>query len=89
MLQFPLTTSEQSKPADGGLFETLVFKSLNDAATKERAVHQIVAEGAESGDMNMTEAVLAMKEADAAMRMILQVRMKLVDAWNELKNMQV
>ena len=84
-----MASQSTTQPADEGLFEKLIFDALNDAAASENKVHQIIADGAETGEMNMTQAVLAMKEADTTMRLMLQIRMKLVDAWNELRNMQV
>lgn len=86
---FPGTTPEQTPPTDGGLFETLALQSLNEAAALERGVHTQIASGVETGDMAMSESVIAMRKADLAMRLMLQVQRKLVDAWNELRNMQV
>lgn len=55
----------------------------------ESNVHSMIAGGVEKQDLAMSESIIAMRKADLAMRLMLQVQRKLVDAWNELRNMQV
>jgi flagellar hook-basal body complex protein FliE len=51
----------------------------------DQAVEQLVT----GGDVNPAEVLTAVQKADLAFRMMIQVRNKMVQAYNEIQNMRV
>ena len=47
-----------------------------------------IADGPHGSDLTMTEAVVSARRPDIAVWLMLQMQGKIVDAWNELRNMQ-
>jgi flagellar hook-basal body complex protein FliE len=77
------TLSPAQTQSDAGVFQKLVSGSLQQAGGLNTESHTL-----SGADLVMTESVVAMRQADIAMRLMLQLQGKLVDAWNELRNMQ-
>lgn len=89
VLLSPTQSVGKAAPSDGGTFQGLILNALKDAGDKENNAQGVIARGIENNEPALTESVLAMREADLAMRLMLQVQLKLVNAWNELRNMQL
>jgi flagellar hook-basal body complex protein FliE len=69
------------------------FSSLLSAAVRRGSTMQVEADFAvmqalAGGDVTQVEVLSAVKKADLAMRMMLQVRNKLLDAYNEMQQIR-
>jgi flagellar hook-basal body complex protein FliE len=79
-----------SAPAgDGQSFKDFLVQSIQDVNSMQAAADKAVEKLAVGGDVNPAEVLTAVQKADIAFQMMVQVRNKLVDAFNEIKNLQV
>lgn len=85
---------EQPMPATTPGVETSSFKDLLVESLREvngmqqdaeRAVDQLVT----GGEVNMAEVMTAVQKADMSFRLMLQMRNKLVQAYNEIKDIRI
>lgn len=70
-------------------FQSVLFKALEDVNRIDGQAQASVAQGLTSTQGLQTETYVQMMQADLAFRTMLQIRNKLLDAYNELKQMQV
>lgn len=78
------------KPADGTTsFETLMWQALQGVNDADRNAQTQIAAGLTDGDLAKAEIFTSVKKAEIALRTMLQVRNKLLDAYNELKNLRM
>jgi flagellar hook-basal body complex protein FliE len=75
--------------ADAPLFGELLLKSLNQANGLEQSAQAAVERSFADDDITQIEAMTAMKKADLAMRLMIQIRNKIMDAYTEIKQMQM
>ena len=78
-----------SNEAGGPSFEKLMLNSIGEVAGLEHTAQTAIGENLAGSDVTLAESVIAMREAELATRLMLQVQRKIVDAWKELKNMQM
>ncbi len=79
-----------SVPAgDAPLFGNLLLKSLNQVNGLEQSAHAAVEKGFTGDDVTQVEALTSMKKADLALRLMIQIRNKIVEAYTEIKQMQM
>lgn len=86
----PAATSErssigQAQTAFGEIFNRLVTQSGEEQQVADQAVQQIHA----GDNKSLHEAMLAMEKADISLRYTVQVRNKVIDAYQEIMRMQV
>ena len=81
----PNPTSEASSLS----FEKLLVNSMGEVAGLEHTAQTAIGDNLSGNDVTLAESVIAMREAELATRLMLQVQRKIVDAWKELKNMQM
>lgn len=88
---FPVRTLLPNTTADAGgtSFQKLMLNSMSEVAGLEQAAQTSIGDNLAGGDMTLVESIVAVREAELASRLMLQVQRKLVDAWKELKNMQM
>jgi flagellar hook-basal body complex protein FliE len=85
---------EQSQKAaavepDGKSFKSLLVESINDVNALQQDADRAV-EGLFTGeDVNPAEVLTAVQKADLAFRMMMQIRNKLVAAYDEVKNIRI
>ena len=75
--------------ANGLSFEKLLSGSLEQVNELDRASQSAIAGALTGEDLTQAEVFTAVKKADLAFRTMLQIRNKLVEAYNELKNMRM
>lgn len=63
--------------------------SLNDVNKSQNAAYEAAETFASGGDINVHEVMLASQKANLTMQMALQMRNKLVNAYNELYNVRI
>jgi flagellar hook-basal body complex protein FliE len=94
-IPLPLPPSTLASPAAGGgapqgaSFQDLLLDSLREVngmqQDAERAVEQLVT----GGEANMAEVMTTVQKADMSFRLMLQMRNKLVQAYEEIKDVRI
>jgi flagellar hook-basal body complex protein FliE len=78
-----------AEPADGKSFKSVLIDSINDVNSLQQEANRAV-EGLFTGeDVNPAEVLTAVQKADLAFRMMMQVRNKIVAAYDEVKNIRI
>jgi flagellar hook-basal body complex protein FliE len=81
--------SGSAQPADAPLFSDLLSKSLNQVSSLEQSAQAAVERSFAGDDVTQVEALTSMKKADLALRLMIQIRNKIMDAYTEIKQMQM
>jgi flagellar hook-basal body complex protein FliE len=83
-------TLENSAPAAGsGSFKDLLLESVRQVNAMQQDANQAVENLMTGGDVNPAEVLTAVQKADLAFRMTMQIRNKLLQAYDEVKNIRV
>jgi flagellar hook-basal body complex protein FliE len=83
-------TSIQGKPApkvSGENFETVLKDAVNKVNTVQNEAEKAIQELAGGGDIS--SAVIAMEKADLSFQVMIEVRNKLISAYEEIMRLQV
>jgi flagellar hook-basal body complex protein FliE len=84
-----LARPQSAEPSPKGDFESHLKGALGDVdelqKTAEQAIHRMVGEG--KGDLQ--ETMIALEKADVSFRLMMQIRNKVLDAYQEIMRMQV
>lgn len=78
-------------PAEAGTtpaFSELLKQAVGRGATLQAEADQTVMHALAGGDITQVEVLSSVKKADLALRMMLQVRNKLLDAYNEMQQIR-
>lgn len=75
--------------AGGPTFRDYLLKSIDEVNSMQAAADQAVEQLAVGGDVNPAEVLTAVQKADIAFRMMLQVRNKLVQAFEEVQAIRI
>ena len=75
------------EPAAG--FQDLLVRALEETSSLEQRAQASVLESLTGGDVTQVEALAAMKKADLALRLMLQVRNKIVEAYQQIQQMRL
>jgi len=70
-------------------FKDLLLKSLNEVNDMQQNANKAVNELITGGDANMAEVFTAVQKADISFRMMMQIRNKLVQAYQEVKDIRI
>ncbi len=73
----------------GPSFKDFLVKSIQDVNSMQADADKAVEKLATGGDVNPAEVLTAVQKADIAFQMMIQVRNKLVDAFTEIKGIQI
>jgi flagellar hook-basal body complex protein FliE len=84
----PASTGATAKSAEQQ-FQNLLVDSLKQTASAEQTAQSAVEHSLAGGDTTQVEVFSAVKKADLALRMMMQVRNKLLEAYDEVKQMQM
>lgn len=76
-------------PADGGGFGKVLEKLADGVTAQQRQADALTLKAAAGEPVELHEAVLAMEQAGLSMHLALQVRNRLVEAYQEVMRMQV
>jgi flagellar hook-basal body complex protein FliE len=79
----------QGTGGPGPSFKDFLVQSIQDVNSMQTAADKAVEKLATGGDVNPAEVLTAVQKADIAFQMMIQVRNKLVDAFTEIKNLQI
>ncbi len=78
-----------SAKADSGDFKNFLLNSIQEVNTMQQDADQAVEQLMTGGDVNPAEVLTAVQKADIAFRLMIQVRNKMVAAYEEVKNIRV
>ena len=84
-----LTAEGEGAAAGGVNFGDVFLKSLEQVNQLDRQAQAGIASGLTGEDLTQAEIFTAVKKADLAFRTMMQIRNKLVDAYNEVKQMRM
>jgi flagellar hook-basal body complex protein FliE len=77
-------------PSGGGKpFEQFLLDSIHQVNAMQQDADQAVENLFTGGDANPAEVLTAVQKADVAFRMMLQVRNKMVQAFEEIQNLRI
>jgi flagellar hook-basal body complex protein FliE len=82
-------TAAGSRTAGGINFQDVLMKSVEQVNELDRQSQSMIAGALTGEDYTQAEVFTAVKKADLAFRTMLQIRNKLLDAYNELKNIRM
>jgi flagellar hook-basal body complex protein FliE len=81
--------SGQSADAGGASFKDFLVDSIREVNTMQQDADHAVEQLATGGDVNPAEVLTAVQKADIAFRMMMQIRNKIVQAYQEVQNIRV
>jgi flagellar hook-basal body complex protein FliE len=70
-------------------FKDLLLNSIQEVNTMQQAADRAVEQLATGGDANPAEVLTAVQKADIAFRMMMQIRNKIVQAYQEVQNIRI
>ena len=77
-------------PGAGGVsFQDFLLKSLDQVNELDRQSQSLIAGSITGEELTQAEIFTAVKKADLAFRTMLQIRNKLLEAYNELKDLRM
>lgn len=79
---------EASGTAGGPSFADLLQNAIRSASKTENDAQNVIARSLTDENMSEIEVLSAVKKADLSMRLMLQVRNSLLQAYDEIKQMQ-
>jgi len=79
----------QSQPQASSNFGEMLTRAISETNEAQLGADKAVTDLSTGRSDNLHEVMLAMEEADISMRMLVQMRNKVVDAYQEIIRMQV
>jgi flagellar hook-basal body complex protein FliE len=86
--QMPSSAGEIGGPSAGS-FKNFLLDSIQQVNSMQQDANQAVESFATGGDVNPAEVLTAVQKADMAFRMMMQVRNKLVQAYQDVQEIRV
>jgi flagellar hook-basal body complex protein FliE len=81
--------SDATSSAGGASFQDLLLNSIAQTNEQQLSAQSAVEESLTGGDITQVEVATEMKKADLSLRMMLQIRNKLLEAYSEIKDMRI
>ncbi len=75
--------------AASGSFRDLLVESIHEVNAMQQDADRAVEKLATGGDVNPAEVLTAVQKADIAFRLLMQIRNKMVQAYQEVQNIRV
>ncbi len=90
----PVTTSQTAatgatQTADGSSFKDMLMKSLNEVNNMQQDADTTLENFVSGKTQNVGEVISASQKASMAFSMLVQIRNKLQDAYDEVRNLKV
>ena len=82
-------TLPRAEAAGGPDFKNMLLDSIKEVNSMQQEANRAVETLATGGDVNPAEVLTAVQKADMAFRMMMQVRNKLLQAYDEVKSIRV
>ena len=85
-----MTGLNGSRPESGGVsFQKMLVQSLEEVNGLQQEASTAIETRLIGGDITSVEVYSAVKKADLALRMTMQIRNKILQAYNEIKEMRM
>ena len=84
-----LSAARVAQPSDGAAFKDFLLGSLQEVNASQQQANALVERLYTGGDVNPAEVMVSVQKADMAFRLLLQIRNKLLAAYEEVKNIRV
>jgi len=78
-----------TQPATGGSFQNLLGNFVNEVNDKQAAAGDAISGLMSGKDVSLHQAMISMQEASVSFSMMVEVRNKLLDSYQELMRMQI
>lgn len=85
----PAVPAPGDEATSGLNFQRMLLDSLNQTASLQHNADQLVQQGLVEGDATQVETLTSIRKAELSLKLMLQVRNKLMDAFNEVRQMQL
>src|SRR6476619_4985411 len=89
----PVAPSLAMQPAEGTAggqpFKNILLEALNQVNDMQGQANEAVQQLVTGGDVNPAEVLTSLQKADISFRMMLQIRNKLVQAYQEVNNIRI
>ncbi|MBN1911120.1 MAG: flagellar hook-basal body complex protein FliE [Pirellulales bacterium] len=89
MMLPPNLAGSVETPKDAASFKNFLLDSIREVNAMQQDADKAVENLASGGDANPAEVLTAVQKADIAFRMMMQIRNKMVQAYNEIQNIRV
>jgi flagellar hook-basal body complex protein FliE len=84
-----LVNQQPASGAGGQPFKNILLEALNQVNTMQSQANEAVQQLVTGGDVNPAEVLTTLQKADISFRMMLQIRNKLVQAYQEVNNIRI
>lgn len=84
-----LQTPRGPTSTEGPSFKDVLLNSIQEVNSMQQEANRAIETLATGGDVNPAEVLTAVQKADIAFRMMMQIRNKVVQAYDEVKNIRV
>ena len=78
-----------SAPQNGAAFKDMLVDSINQVNTMQLDADKAVEQMFTGGDVNPAEVLTAVQKADLAFRLTMQIRNKLMEAYQEVRDIRI
>ena len=85
----PLSPASAQGPKDAASFKNFLLESLDHVNSLQKDADLAVQQLVTGGDTNPAEVLTAVQKADLSFRMMMQVRNKLMQAYQEIKDIRI
>ena len=85
----PSPASSAAQTTEGASFKDYLLKSLDQVNSMQQQANNAIESMAAGGDVNPAEVLTAVQKADLAFRLTMQIRNKLVAAYQEVQNIRI
>lgn len=85
----PGNPTAPASPTAGPNFANMLSEALESASGLEQSAQNSIEEHLTGGDVTMAETFTEMKKFDLSMRLMIQVRNKLMDAYREIQQLRM
>jgi flagellar hook-basal body complex protein FliE len=74
---------------DGPSFQNMLLGSISETNNLQLSAEQAIEEHLAGGDVTQVEVFSAMKKADLSLRMMMQMRNKIMEAYDEIQQLRM
>ena len=85
----PLSPSTGNKVGEGGSFKDVLLKSIHDVNSMQQQADKAVETLMTGGDADPAAVLTAVQKADLAFRMMMQMRNKVMQVYQEVKDIRI
>lgn len=85
----PTLSGQQTTATGGQPFKNILLEALNQVNTMQTQANEAVQQLVTGGEVNPAEVLTTLQKADISFRMMLQIRNKLVQAYQEVNNIRI